>query len=57
MTDEKAPSEVMTGEEVAEMLRVTKRTVERLNLPSIKLGRLRRYLREDVLTYLREKAA
>ena len=56
MTDER-PSEVLTGDEVAELLRVTKRTVERLNIPSVKIGRLRRYLREDVLDYLRRKVA
>jgi len=49
--------EVLTGDEVAELLRVSKRTVERLHLPSVKVGKLRRYLREDVLNYLREKAA
>lgn len=49
--------EVMTAGEVASLLRVSKRTVERLNLPSVKLGRSRRYLREDVLNYLREKVA
>jgi excisionase family DNA binding protein len=57
MTDDRVPGEVLTGDEVAALLRVSKRTVERLNLPSIKLGRTRRYLREDILNYLREKAA
>ncbi len=47
---------VLTGQEVASLLRVSKRTVERLHLPSIKLGRTRRYLRDDVLSFLREKA-
>lgn len=50
-------SEVLTGKEVADMLRVSARTVTRLNLPNIKVGKLRRYLREDVLDYLREKRA
>lgn len=50
-------NEVLTGDEVAELLRVSRRTVERLNLPSVKLGSKRRYLRADVLNYLREKVA
>jgi excisionase family DNA binding protein len=45
--------DVLTGAEVAALLRVSKRTVERLNLPSVKLGKCRRYLRDDVLAYLR----
>lgn len=49
--------DVLTGDEVAKLLRVSKRTVERLNLPSVKLGRTRRYLREQVLDFLREKSA
>lgn len=58
MTDlERKPGDVLTGDEVADLLRVTKRTVERLNIPSVKIGRLRRYLREDVMDYLRRKVA
>jgi excisionase family DNA binding protein len=56
MTEQSVP-EVLTGDEVAELLRISKRGVERLHLPSVKVGRLRRYLREDVLNYLREKVA
>jgi excisionase family DNA binding protein len=48
--------DVLTGAEVAALLRVSKRTVERLNLPSVKLGKCRRYLRDDVLAYLRAGA-
>lgn len=48
---------VLTGPEVAKLLQVSKRTVERLHLPSIKLGRLRRYLLSDVLDYLKQKAS
>ena len=49
--------EVMTVGEVAAALRVSKRTVERLLLPYVKVGRLRRYLREDVRDYLQQKRA
>ena len=47
--------ELLTPEEVADLLRVSKRTVERLNLPYIKVGRLRRYRRTDILDYLEQK--
>jgi excisionase family DNA binding protein len=57
MTDVTRLPEVLTGDEVADLLRVSKRTVERLHLPSVKVGKLRRYLREDVLNYLRDKVA
>jgi excisionase family DNA binding protein len=49
--------ELLTSDEVAELLRVSKRTVERLNLPYIKVGRLRRYLRDDVRDYYNLKRA
>ena len=48
---------VLTVSEVASLMRCSKRTVERLNIPSIKLGRLRRYLLTDVLDYLKQKAS
>jgi excisionase family DNA binding protein len=47
--------EILTTEEVAELLRVCKRTVERLNLPYVKVGRLRRYRRQDIMEYLEAK--
>lgn len=47
--------EVLTPGEVAGMLRISVRTVFRLNLPSVKLGRKRLYLRETIMGYLREK--
>ncbi len=50
-------NEVLTGDEVADLLRVSRRTVERLHLPSVKIGTKRRYLRADVLEYLRAKVA
>jgi len=50
-------SEVMTAEEVGALLRLRPSTVADLarrgELPSVKLGRARRYLRADVLAYLR----
>jgi excisionase family DNA binding protein len=49
--------EILTTEEVAELLRVCKRTVERLPLKYAKVGRLRRYRRVDVLEYLEAKVA
>ena len=51
------PNEVLTADDVAALLHISKRTVERLNLPSVKLGRARRYLRETILDYLRDKVA
>lgn len=49
--------EVLTTDEAASLLRVSKRTLQRLHIPYAKVGKLRRYLREDILNYLREKAA
>jgi excisionase family DNA binding protein len=49
--------DVLTTDEVAQLFRVSRRTVERLQIRSTKVGRLRRYLREDVLDYLRAKAS
>jgi len=46
---------IVSGSQVAALLRVSKRTVERLNVPSVKLGKCRRYLRDDVLAYLRAR--
>lgn len=54
---EPAVPELLTGDEVADMLRVSKRTVERLNLPYIKVGRLRRYLKDGLADYLNQKAS
>jgi excisionase family DNA binding protein len=49
--------EILTTEEVADLLRVCKRTVERLPLKYVKVGRLRRYRRVDVMEYLEAKVA
>lgn len=47
---------VLTRVEVAALLRVKPRQVERLGVPSIPLGRKTvRYLRADVLTWLRKQ--
>lgn len=53
-TPEQAP-ELWEVEDVARYLRVCKRTVERLHIPYAKIGRKRKYLREDVVGYIREK--
>lgn len=44
---------------LADLLKVSRRTVERLPIPWVKIGRLRRYRRDDVQAYLdaRGKAA
>jgi excisionase family DNA binding protein len=44
--------DLLTTEEVAELFRVCKRSVERLNLPYLKVGRLRRYRRTTVEEYM-----
>jgi len=60
MSEEK----LLTAEELAERLRVSKQFVYNLaslkiprsqRLPSIKLGRLRRFLFEDVLEYFQDR--
>ena len=52
-----ASEDVLTTEQVAKFLHVSVRTVARLHLPSVKVGRLRRYLREQVLDHLRQRSA
>ena len=48
--------DVMTTEEVAEMLKVSKRRVLDSPIPQVRLGRRTiRYLREDVYNYLKRK--
>jgi excisionase family DNA binding protein len=42
----------MTTKEVAQYLRCSSKTVLRLHLPCAQFGRLRRYRREDVVTFL-----
>ncbi len=50
-------NDVMIAREVAELLRLRESTVADLArrgvLPSIKLGRARRFYREDVIAYVR----
>lgn len=53
-----APESVLTIEQVAAWLQVSKRQAERLGIPCFYLGtRSRRYLGETVLDYLRKKSA
>lgn len=48
---------VYTRKELASVLKVCEKTVDRLDIPSVRLGRRRLYRREDVEVYLREHAA
>jgi excisionase family DNA binding protein len=48
---------LLTPTEASELLRVSQRTLERLNLPYIKVGRLRRYLRSGLMEYIDQKAS
>jgi excisionase family DNA binding protein len=43
--------------DVAKYFGVSKRTAERMNIPYAKIGRKRKYLKEDVVAYIREKVA
>ncbi len=48
---------VLTREEVAQLLQVSVKTVDRLPIPSVLLGpRTRRYLARDVIAFLEERA-
>jgi hypothetical protein len=52
------PETVLTIEQVAEWLQISKRSAEDLHIPCIYLGtRTRRYLAKSVLAYLEGKAA
>ena len=52
------PESVLTIEQVADWLQISKRHAERLHLPCFYLGtRTRRYLGETVLDFLRRKIA
>jgi hypothetical protein len=48
---------VLTRKELAAALKVCEKTVDRLNIPSVRLGRRRLYRIEDVKDFLREHAA
>lgn len=53
-----APDELLTRDEVAALLKVHPKTVTRLPIPSVPLGRrLRRWRRQDVLRWIEERAA
>jgi hypothetical protein len=52
------PETVLTIEQVAEWLQVSKRSAEELHLPCFYLGtRTRRYLAKDVLAFIERKVA
>jgi len=54
---EGAGKEVLTPLEAAELLGVSDKTLAGLPIPSVKLGhRTRRYLKADVLAYVRGRA-
>lgn len=48
---------VFTRRELAAALKVSLRTVDRLTIPSVRLGKRRVYRIEDVKDFLREAAA
>lgn len=49
--------DVLTVDEVARWLKVSRRTVERMSIPFAKVGRTRRYVRDQVLDFLKAKAS
>lgn len=52
-----SPDALLTREDVAELLQVSVRQVDRLDIPSVKLGRCRRYRRETVDDFIRDREA
>lgn len=57
MSEMDAPADdVLTLDQVATMLKVSRRTVERMDIPFAKVGRLRRYVKTQVLAYLTGRA-
>lgn len=54
---EEPVGDVLTVDEVAQWLKVSRRTIERMGLPFAKVGRQRRYVRDQVLDHLRSKAS
>lgn len=57
MTDrEPRPLDVLTADEAAAVLRVTRKRLYQLPIPCSRLSlRTRRYLREDVMNFLKRK--
>lgn len=52
------PESVLTIEQVADWLQISKRAAERLHIPCVYLGtRTRRFIGKDVLAFLESKAA
>ena len=51
------PETILTPEQVADWLQVSKRTLQRLSMPSITIGhRTVRYLAKDVIDYLERRS-
>lgn len=48
---------VLTRAELAAALKVSLRTVDKLTIPSLRIGKRRLYRVEDVKTFLQEKVA
>ena len=57
MSDEEPMPEILTAEEAADLLRVSTKTLRRLHIPYARVGKRRRYLREDILGYIKDKVA
>lgn len=53
LLDPTPPPEVMTPAQAAEWLQVHVNTLRRLGLPHVYVGDSKRYIREDVLAWLR----
>lgn len=51
------PLGLLTVDDVAVMLEVSRRTIQRLPIPYAKVGRRRVYLLENVMAYLQKKAS
>ena len=49
--------ELWTVDDVAKYFGISKRTAERMNIPYAKIGRKRKYLRDDVVAYIKDKVA
>lgn len=50
-----APALVLTRQELAAALKICTKTVDRLKIPSVRIGRRRLYKVEDVKAYLEEQ--
>jgi hypothetical protein len=50
-------AEILTTQEAADAMRLSKKAFERLPIKYSKVGRFRRYLRKDLLSFLEERAS